>query len=341
MDKLKGKALLKNAGARIFKKFYAGKGQILMFHRVVHETGQQRIRNTGIEVTPEKLEEIIKYFKSRNYSFITLDELPLFLDKDQGKFVIFTFDDGYVDNLTIAYPIFEKHGIPFTIYVTTDFPERKAIMWWYLLEELLLNREKLAFRFDKQQFSFSLKTIKEKEKAFADLRRMIIDSYPEEKRSLFQEIFINNGIDLYRTTRDMALSWEQLTELGKNKLVTIGAHTKKHLALSTLSEEQIKEEVLGSKILLEEKLKLEVKHFAYPFGSSKEANQREFSIIEQIGFNTATTTREGNIFKAHLNNITALPRLYISPKTSEKQLNDFVNGTTPFKKGVFHRIVTV
>ena len=36
-----------------------------------------------------------------------------------------TFDDGYVDTAVHALPILERHGAPFTLYVTTGFADRR------------------------------------------------------------------------------------------------------------------------------------------------------------------------------------------------------------------------
>ncbi|HKK43368.1 MAG TPA: hypothetical protein VJ963_13220, partial [Bacteroidales bacterium] len=83
------------------KPLYSGKGQILIFHRVIPDTGKQRIHNhLSLEISPEHLENIFSYFRKRKYDFINLDMLPEWLEvnrKSKRKFVIFTFDDGYKD----------------------------------------------------------------------------------------------------------------------------------------------------------------------------------------------------------------------------------------------------
>lgn len=42
--------------------------------------------------------------------------------------MVFTMDDGYKDNYTNALPIFKKYNVPYTIFVTTNFPDRQAIL---------------------------------------------------------------------------------------------------------------------------------------------------------------------------------------------------------------------
>jgi len=53
-------------------------------------------------------------------SMSTAPLLPLEITHDQLKISI-TFDDGYADNLYIAAPLLAERGIPFTVFVTSDF----------------------------------------------------------------------------------------------------------------------------------------------------------------------------------------------------------------------------
>ena len=51
------------------------------------------------------------------------------------------------------------------------------------------------------------------------------------------------------------------------------------------------------------------KHFSYPFGTRAEAGRREFEIVNNCQFKTATTTRVANIFTEHRNHLECLPRI--------------------------------
>ena len=58
----------------ISRSFYGGIGSILMFHRVCPDKRGIRIQgNSGLEVTPEYLENLILYLIKMNHDFVSLD----------------------------------------------------------------------------------------------------------------------------------------------------------------------------------------------------------------------------------------------------------------------------
>jgi peptidoglycan/xylan/chitin deacetylase (PgdA/CDA1 family) len=68
------------------------------------------------------------------------------------------------------------------------------------------------------------------------------------------------------------LNWDQLKELGESKLIDFGSHTLNHLDLNSISENELRDEILNSKEMLQNKLGRSIVHFSYPRGIySKEA----------------------------------------------------------------------
>ena len=55
----------------------------------------------------------------------------------RARFVRLTFDGGYKDMMTSAYPVLSQHGIPFTVYVPTAFPDGLGEAWWLALEQMI------------------------------------------------------------------------------------------------------------------------------------------------------------------------------------------------------------
>lgn len=86
------------------------------------------------------------------------------------------------------------------------------------------------------------------------------------------------------------LTWNQIKEMDKSGLITIGAHTRHHANLPDISQKDIIDEVKGSKADLESQLKKPVNWFAYPYGSY---NSFIMNTVKSAGFKGAASTVYG------------------------------------------------
>ncbi len=323
----------------ITSKIYGGMGHILMFHRVVPHSNKVRVHNhQSLEITPEHLEKIILYYESKGYVCVSLDEFyeRMVGGKAFDKYVIYTFDDGYYDNLKYALPVFEKYKKPFTIYVTSSFPNKTALLWWYALEDLLLKKDVLDLSFWGETHEYNCDDLFKKELGFNHIRGLI-NSHPNENMILF---FALNQINLQQYAKELCLSWDDLKELSENSLVTIGAHTVNHIALKEISEEQCRYEMEESKTILEKELNIKVDHFSYPFGKKSEVGIREFQLAKEVGFKSCTTTRLGAVFIEHRNFLESLPRLSVNSMMDGVNFKLLVNGFYSMVRNGFKRVVT-
>lgn len=310
------------------KPIYEGRGQILMFHRVVPQGVQSlRIHNhLSLEISPQHLEEVAKYYQRQNYDPITLDQISTWLNENANnnrKFVVFTFDDGYKDNLTYAYPILKAHNIPFTIYVATNLPDKKAIFWWYLLERLVNQESSIKAQLGPNTIDLKCSSIKEKENAFYQLRSNILTFDETNQENILKDFFQPFGFGIFDLNDEINLTWKDVLELSNDNLVTIGAHTVSHHNLCSLSDEIARQEILHSKEKIEQHIQKEVKHFSYPLGKY---NEKLRMMVENSSFATATTTRTSNIFSDHINRMFELPRVSINSLTTENVLKLHSNG---------------
>ena len=99
------------------------KSRILMYHMV-----SSHIKNTkfnGLRVEPIEFEKQIKYLVDNNWTFFTISELIEKKDNLPYKSVVITFDDGYEDNFTNAFPILKKYNVKATIYIVVDRHDRE------------------------------------------------------------------------------------------------------------------------------------------------------------------------------------------------------------------------
>jgi hypothetical protein len=116
------------------------------------------------------------------------------------------------------------------------------------------------------------------------------------------------GIDSGALAQREALSNEQLRRLAASPLVTIGAHSERHINLARVSVAEAQQEMISSRRSLEHIVDREVVHFAYPFGNANACGQREAQLARAAGFRTAVTTRHGTLFPQHRDHPFALPR---------------------------------
>ena len=92
-------------------------GEVWQLHRVTVEHSKQE-RLWPYEITPARLESLIRNYLSRDYEFVSITEVSERMCGKKGKkFICVTLDDGYADNYEIAYPILKKYDVPFCIFV--------------------------------------------------------------------------------------------------------------------------------------------------------------------------------------------------------------------------------
>ncbi len=312
-----------------------------MFHRVCPEV-KRTIPASVIEITPEYFKQVINFFTTQGYSIVPIGEVPRLLSSSDrtNRFVVFTFDDGYIDNYTTVYPILKKHNIPFTIYVSTDFPDRQAVLWWYMLEELVQKNDRLDFTTIEGHMQLECRTLEEKILAAGVVRRLLKFSNPKQFSTIVDSLFKKHDIDPLVKVNSLAMSWSQIVELSKDPLVTIGAHSVHHYPLNLLELASAQSEILDSRRIIQERISKKVDHFAYPFGGRNEAGEREFGIVKNAGFITATTSRMANLFHAHARHLESLPRLDVPALQDLDTLNAALDGYIPARKNRLKRVIT-
>ena len=218
---------------RIHNLLHPKRGCIIMLHRVT-KVADNNLTPRHMAITPNDLERMINGYREMGWRFVSMDNVAEIAKNYQfsifnfqlshfnsqlSTFVSFTFDDGYLDTYTTAYPLLKQLGVPFCIYMTRDFYRGTARPQW--------------------------------------------DS--EAKM----------------------MNVEQMLEISRDPLCTIGAHTCSHPRLSGLSVEEQHKEMKESKEDLEQLLGKEVRHLAYPHG---DYSQDTVKIAAELGFETAVTT---------------------------------------------------
>ena len=96
--------------------------------------------NISLAVTPKDFEAQLKYLQDNGYHTITPDELYESLEgggRLPANPVLITFDDGYADNYSNAFPLLKKYGCKATIFVVTSFLSKyRSYLTWEQVKEM-------------------------------------------------------------------------------------------------------------------------------------------------------------------------------------------------------------
>ncbi|TRL39367.1 polysaccharide deacetylase family protein [Rhizobium straminoryzae] len=307
---LEASALLARAG--IGKRF-GGAGAIFALHHVRPVEQRPSAPNRHLEITPDFLESVICRLAQEGYDVIRLEDVPQRLTTPQSRpFACFTLDDGYRDNRDHALPVFERHGVPFTLFVTRGFAERTHSIWWETLADLLNARTRLRADLGRGEEDINLSTAKARLDAFDRFARRLRQGDETETVAWLDGLASRHGIDPLEITRRLTLDGGELAELARHPLVTLGAHTLSHRALGRLAEDESRAEMQGSADWLAALTGRRPATLAYPYGSAATLSAREPDLARTAGFTAAVTTQPGVVTRAHAAQLTALPRISLN-----------------------------
>lgn len=300
-------------------KFRNAAGYIFMLHRVSDIEPNKLFPNENMKVSQGYLDNFIRQTKNR-FNIISISEIKEYLQmRQKKKFIVFTMDDGYKDNLTEALPVFKKYNVPFTIFAAANFPGNNAVLWWYELEDLLLKNEEIILS-DGSVYKCVSKT--EKERVFLEIRLKILALNQEDLVNELNKMFCNYKINWSAKCEELCLSWDDLRKLKGEPLVTIAAHTAHHFNLKALKcENDVINEIKQGVDLFNEKLGMRPDFFAFPFGSDNEVSQREVNILEKMPFEAAFLAYGGAVkYDSLKKRRFALPRIMLTEDFESRML---------------------
>jgi peptidoglycan/xylan/chitin deacetylase (PgdA/CDA1 family) len=315
------------------KPLCGGVGVILTLHHVRAPRPGAFQPNRMLEVTPRFLENVVRRLKKRRVDLVSLDEVHRRLTEQDfsRRFVAFTFDDGYRDNLEHAWPILQRHEVPLTLFVATSFPDRLGELWWVVLEQVIAKNSRLVVEIKGEPRFFDCADAPAKRETFAQVYwwlRSLADE--RDLRQAVRDLAARYGVDAAAPCRELCMDWPEMARLAADPLVTIGAHTVNHVMLRRCAVEAARAEMKLSADVIEAALGKRPRHFAFPVGDSASAGPREFELAAQLGFATAVTTRPGVLFPEHREHLTSLPRVSLNGNFQALRFVDVLLSGAPF-----------
>lgn len=263
---------------------------ILMYHRII----DSNYNFWKLNVTPVTFEKHIRYI-SENYKILKLgDDWSDIVEPDQ-KYVVITFDDGYVDNYRFALPVLEKYHVPATIFVSTDLIDTDEMYWWDELEKIfIVDKYTGEFVFDGALYKIT--DLDSGKNVCVTIRNRIKNMNPMERRESMAALRAVLGSEQPETFELRCVNTSELARMAKSPYITIGGHTKSHLSMGDVhSEELLRSEIEESLAILKEKTGKKIDVFAYPFGGAEDRCNAADRIISECGIRKSVLVKNGNV----------------------------------------------
>jgi len=287
---------------RTFRRIFAGKAAILMFHEIQQDYRSELMTGTSVAL----FEHSLNWLRQEGWEIVSFETClaRLATDPGPGRYAVLTFDDGYRDNVITALPILERYNAPFMVYVPTDALTRTLQSWWLGLRELFRIGDTVTI--DAMGMRFHCPKFHEKMSGLRQVIGWIHQDY--QRAAMLAPAFNRAGISLPALNEAYFLDEGELQNLARHPLASIGGHTASHLALSSLDSVSARAEMADNRAYLEQLLQLPVRHFAYPYGGARACGPREAHLAREVGFSTAVTTRIGQVYDLKSDQF-ALPRI--------------------------------
>lgn len=326
------------------RPFLGGIGVILMLHRVSAAPPRPLGMNSHLTITPAFLDAVIADMKKQNYAFVSMDEaVDRIRQGGGGRFAALSADDGYRDNLTEALPVLERHGAPIAIHVAPGLIDGAADLWWDVVEEIVSLRDHVEAEVAGRNIRFECSTRAAKIEAFCRIAALLTEDVPEEgQREALGALARAASVDQDAIRRSSLMDWDELRLIARHELVTIGAHTVHHFNLKRLPEAQALSEIERAGPRIAERIGVEPRHMAFPYGYPAAVGEREVRLAAEAGYVSAVTTRHGVLLPRHAAHLTALPRLSLNGRyQSLGHVRTMLSGLTTPLANAGRRLVTV
>ena len=227
--------------ARLGRKFYPKNGAIILCGHRVADDDEGCLQG----LKPSWLAEQLDYL-SRHYHFLSLSKLLDCYEQRQSipsNSVVITFDDGFRDNFTNAYPILQQYHVPATVFLATGCVSSGDLPWpqqvGYLFQNTKVDR--LCHTTTKEK-SVTLKSPRDRNTVRTTVRKVLGEMPRVERERSIVEL---SELLQVKIPRDRMLTWDQVKTMQEGG-IEFGAHSFSHPWMALLAPEEARWEMEAS-----------------------------------------------------------------------------------------------
>lgn len=316
----------------------------LCYHRIA----ETEVDPWELAVSPENFEEQLQVLQA--YRVLPVGDLihKQRAQKLPSTSLCLTFDDGYVDNATLAKPLLEKYETPAGFFIATGYTGLQELFWWDELALIILQSESLperlllqigintmTFNFEESCNLDSLQNQQHRSWVYSDtpptercrlylqiweqLRRLPAD----EIQSAISQIRQWAGFDPSQHADSFPMKKGQVQDIAAHPLFEVGIHTVSHCNLAAQPASTQRDEIVTCKVSLDKDYEISATIMTYPYGKY---NAATIDIVQELNFTGAFTTCGEAI--THKSDPYQLGRVVVknwNGEAFEKQLRSWIN----------------
>lgn len=258
---------------RMLRSVSAWRGVLILNYHRIGEPNASPLDRHLFSATAADFEQQVA-FLVRNFEVIGLSDLGTALRDSRGRFVMITFDDGYRDNFTTAFPILKSYGATATFFIATGFLDRPSVPWWDELAWMIRTTTRSCLPANEWLPNSMSLADADRKSAFARVlaiwKSMGTDLTGEFLSFLADELGTGRCPESLAT--DLWMTWDMLREM-QSRGMSFGAHTVTHPILANATGDRQDWEISESRRRLEAELGRPIDAFSYPNGLSSSFNE--------------------------------------------------------------------
>ena len=290
----------------LFRFLNRNKVLILWYHGICDDDFNLLSGYDERHIQKSRFREQLSYLKQKGYVFYTMSEMIDILQnkKKIKRICVLTFDDGYRNVVTNAYPIMREFNSKGCFYLVSSVIESNKLLWTDFVETVVRNSDNgnFEFNFKENKICYSLSDKESYEDAIQDIKNKLRILPDKERIKHLKQFDISKSIDFPKEF--ILANWKEILRLDFN-ILEIGSHTKTHPNLTKLSStREFEEEIKNSKAEIEKMIGYKIKHFCYPAG---DYNEEIIERIKDYGYKSAVTISHG--FNDESTNLYSLQRI--------------------------------
>lgn len=286
---------------------------ILRYHAICGPEGYA-YASPAICISPDAFDAHASYLAA-NYNVVSLPEAVHNLRTGRplpANAVAITFDDGYADNLGAARTL-ARYGLTATFYITAGCMGGGEPFWPAELRYLIhgTRETRVTLTSAAGTVRLLLDTTEARDTAVGQLTRLF-KAHPIGVRESLRDQLRRLSAASMPT---VMLTWDEIREM-RSLGMTIGSHTLTHPNLPNAGLTAARDELIGSRIRLEEEIGAPVTMFSYPNGgAARYLTPLVQQVVKEVGYEAATTSR--NAFASVESDLYALERIEVEEPLQE------------------------